>query len=240
MMIFMALKNSMHAFVRCARTVRQGAALGLAGAGLALLGGCAALPDKPVRSLMYDFGPGALPVQSATPVVAGAAVMLPPLALADVTVAGGALDSTAMFYRLGYSNAQQLRPYTQARWSMPPALLLDQRLRQRLGQQRVIFKAREAAALRRSQEASVPLLRLELEEFSQLFSTPGASAGLIRLRATLLAISPAGEQLIAQRAVTVQRPAPSADAAGGVQALSAAADAAIDELAQWLAQAGPR
>jgi cholesterol transport system auxiliary component len=115
--------------------------------------------------------------------------------------------------------------------------LLGQRLRERLGQQRAVFNAREGVALNRSQNASLPLLRLELEEFSQLFSAPGASVGLIRLQATLLEMTPAGEKLIAQRAVTLQRPAPSADAAGGVHALTAAADAAIEELAQWLAQA---
>jgi cholesterol transport system auxiliary component len=41
---------------------------------------------------------------------------------------------------------------------------------------------------------------------------------------------------VAQRAVVVQRPASSADAPGGVRALTAAADAAIDELEQWLWQ----
>jgi cholesterol transport system auxiliary component len=38
--------------------------------------------------------------------------------------------------------------------------------------------------------------------------------------------------------VIVQRPAPSADAAGGVRALSAATDAAAEELVDWLAQQG--
>ena len=42
--------------------------------------------------------------------------------------------------------------------------------------------------------------------------------------------------MMAQRTVVVQRPAPSADAAGGVRALGAATDAAVDELAQWLRQ----
>jgi cholesterol transport system auxiliary component len=84
------------------------------------------------------------------------------------------------------------------------------------------------------------LLRLELEEFSQLFSTPDASVGLIRLRATLLEITPAGEKLLGQRNVVVQRPATSADAPGGVRALTAATDAAIEELDQWLQQAPAR
>lgn len=215
----------------------------------ALLGGCA-LPDKPRRAALYDFGPGAMAGVPAAPAAPGAPVVpatggaprpvLPPLAIDDISTAGGALDSQALLYRLAYADGQQLRPYAQARWSMPPAQLLGQRLRERLGQQRAVLNAREGVALNRSQNASLPLLRLELQEFSQLFSAPGASVGLIRLQATLLALTPAGEKLLAQRTLMLQRPAPSADAAGGVRALTAASDAAIEELAQWLAQAGAR
>jgi cholesterol transport system auxiliary component len=233
----------------------QPLALALAFSGVlaaALLGGCA-LPDKPRRAALYDFGPGALvnvsvapgaPVAHATPATPATAgaprPVLPPLAIDDISSAGGALDGQALLYRLAYADGQQLRPYAQARWSMPPAQLLGQRLRERLGQQRAVVNAREGVALNRSQNASLPLLRLQLQEFSQLFSAPGASAGLIRLQATLLEMTPAGEKLIAQRTVTLQHPAPSADAAGGVRALTAASDAAIEELAQWLAQAEAR
>lgn len=194
-----------------------------------LLGGCA-LPDKPTRPTMYDFGPGAFATQ------AGASPALSPLALADVATAGGALDNMAVLYRLGYSDAQQLRPYSKARWSMPPAQLLRQRLRERLGQHRVVLNASEGVALNRSQNTHLPLLRLQLEEFSQVFSAPESSVGLVRFHATLAEITPAGERLIAQRQFVVQRPAGSADAPGGVRALTQASDAAIDELDQWLRQ----
>ena len=80
------------------------------------------------------------------------------------------------------------------------------------------------------------LLRIELEEFSQLFESATASTGLLRLRGTVVQATPLGEKLIGQRAVIVQRPAPSADAAGGVRALTAATDAAVLELDQWLQQ----
>lgn len=59
---------------------------------------------------------------------------------------------------------------------------------------------------------------------------------LIRLHATLIEITPSGQQLVAQRSLSVQRPATSADAAGDVRALTQATDAAIDELDQWLRQ----
>ncbi len=199
---------------------------------LGLVAGCSVV-DKPTRAAMYDFGPGALSTQAgATP----AAPALAPLAIADIATSGGALDNQAVLYRLGYLDAQQLRPYSQARWSMPPAQLLRQRLRERLGPQRVVFNAQEGAALNRSQNANLLMLRLELEEFSQLFSAPDASVGLVRLHATLVEITPAGETLVAQRNLSVQRPATRADAAGGVRALTAATDAAIDELDQWLRQ----
>ena len=41
---------------------------------------------------------------------------------------------------------------------------------------------------------------------------------------------------MAQRAFQVQRPAPTADAAGGVRALTAAVDAAALDIARWLQQ----
>lgn len=200
-----------------------------------LLGGCA-LPDKPMRATMYDFGPGPLLTQPGA-----RQAPLPPLAIDNIATSGGALDNMAVLYRLGYADAQQLRPYSKARWSMPPAQLVRQRLREQLSQRRAVFNARESVALNRSQNAVLPwLLRLELEEFSQLFTAPDASVGLIRLRATLLEVTPAGEKLLGQRNVVVQRPATSADAAGGVRALTAATDAAIEELDQWLQQAPAR
>ena len=197
---------------------------------------CSALPDKPTRSLMYDFGPGALADQPTS-----REAPLPPLAIDDISTPGGALDNMAVLYRLGYADAQQLRPYSIARWSMPPALLVRQRLRSQLSQRRVIFNAGASAALNRRQSATLPLLlRMDLEEFSQIFSAPDTSVGVIRLRATLLEVTPAGEKLLGQRSVVVQRPAPSPDAAGGVRALAAATDAAIEEIDQWLQQTPAR
>ncbi len=197
------------------------------------LAGCSGLPDKPTRATMYDFGPGPLATLPTT-----RQAPLPALALDDISTSGGALDNMAVLYRLGYADAQQLRPYSQARWSMPPAQLVRQRVREQLGQRRAVFNAGASVALNRSQNAVLPLLlRMDLEEFSQLFTAPDTSVGLIRLRATLVEVTPAGDKLVGQRNVIVQRPAPSSDAAGGVQALTAATDAAIEEIDQWLQQA---
>ena len=197
------------------------------------LSACSALPDKPLRAALYDFGPGPLSTLPATRQAA-----LPPLALSDISTPGGALDNQAVLYRLAYADAQQLRPYSQARWSMPPAQLVRQRLRETLGRDRAIFNAGEGPALNRSAALGPPprTLQLQLEEFSHLFQSPGSSTGLVRLHATFVENTPSGEKLLAQRYFPVQRPATSADAAGGVRALTAATDAAIEEISLWLQQ----
>ena len=201
-----------------------------------VLAGCSALPDKPVRATMYDFGPGNLTTPPTT-----RQAPLPALAIDDISTNGGALDNMSVLYRLAYADAQQLKPYSQARWSMPPAQLVRQRLRDQLGQRRTVFNAGDSAALNRSQNAVLPLLlRIDLEEFSHLFTTPAASVGLVRLRVTLLEVTPSGEKLVGQRNVVVQRPADSPDAPGGVRALTQATDAAIEEIDQWLRQTPAR
>ena len=189
------------------------------------LGGCAALQPKP-RATVYDFGPGPVGTVASTRMAP-----LPALVLAD-TEASAALDSNAVLYRLTYSDPQQLRPYTLARWSMTPAQLLQQRLRAHLGQARPVLNA----GLGLAADKPAMVLHLELDEFSQLFETTERSSGQIRLRATLGQGGQGVERLLAQRSFIVQRPAASADAAGGVRALTEASDAVIAEIAQWLQQ----
>jgi cholesterol transport system auxiliary component len=195
---------------------------------LAGIVGCAT-PDKPVRATLYDFGPGATSAQ------APAQVALAPLVLADIE-SFGALDGSAVHYRLGYADQHQLRPYANARWSAPPPQLIRQRLREQLARERPVLDLGESAALSRNGGAMPRVLRIELEEFSHYFESQAESSGLLRLRVTLMENTPAGEKLVAQRAVLVSRPAPTPDAPGGVRALAAATDAAADEIGQWLLQ----
>ena len=211
--------------------------------GLILLAGCSALPSPPERPVQYDFGPGAL-----APVVTDRRAPLAPLALADVEAPGLPEGSTAVLYRLLYADAQQLRPYSQARWSQPPAQLVQQRLRDLLGERRAVLKADDASAQARegalgaqaSQGGKLPaVLRVELEEFSHHFTSATDSAGLVRLRATVVDLTPAGEQLRGQRVFVARTPARSADAAGGVGALADATTQAAQELAAWVAQVQP-
>jgi cholesterol transport system auxiliary component len=207
------------------------------------LTGCT-LPRPVNTPVVYDFGPGALQTLPSTRIAS-----LPPLEL-GTPHASVALGSNAVLYRLAYVDAQQLKPYTLARWSMPPAQLIAQRLREHLGQQRAVVTPGEivlprsaASALQGAgavpiRQASQPLLnlRLELEEFSQLFDAPDHSSGVLRLRATLTQRSSAGESLLVQRSFVVQSPAPTPDAAGGVRALTATTDQVISDIELWLNQ----
>lgn len=221
-------------------TAYQSSARGIFGLIFAMsalgIAGCSALPGPPLRPVLYDFGPG--PLQ---PTATDRRAPLPPLALAEVEAPGLPDGSNAVLYRLIYSDAQQLRPYAQARWNQPPAQLLQQRLREQLGQRRAILKADDGAAQARdtTQGGNLPpVLRVEVEEFSHTFSSPTDSVGLLRLRATLVEPTAAGEKLLGQQVFTVQKPAASADAAGGTRALAEAAEQAAQELAQWLEQLG--
>lgn len=205
------------------------------------------LPHPAQSPVVYDFGPGArqqVPANRMAP--------LPPLEV-SAPRANAALAGQAVLYRLAYADAQALKPYTLARWSMPPAQLIDQRLREQLGLRRAVLgtgelmaatAARRGASAGASSAISAPSagspaalnLRLELEEFSQLFEAQDQSTGLLRLRATLMRRSPAGDTLLGQRTFIVQKPAATADAAGGVRALAAAADQAVSDIEGWLAQ----
>lgn len=191
------------------------------------LGGCASVVDKPVRPTLYDFGPVAAVGAPQTP--------LPPLVIGDIEGAG-ALEGSAVLYRLAYADANQLRAYSLARWTAPPTQLVRQRLREQLGRERPVLNLGESAALARENGVQPHVLRLELEEFAHVFESADRSHGALRLRATLLANTPGGERLLGQRSIAVDRPAASQDAPGGVRALAAATDAAAAEISRWLQQ----
>lgn len=200
-------------------------------AAVVLLAGCGSLPDRPSRAMLYDFGP----VLSARAPAQGAVSSLPTLSLAEID-ASTRLEGTQILYRLAYADANELRPYGQSRWSVAPNQLLYRRLRDALAERRTVLNREESASLTRTAGRVPRTLRVSLEEFSHYFEAPTQSAGLVRLRATLVQSAPGGDSVVAQRSFTVQRPAPSADAPGGVRALTLASDAAIAELVAWVDQ----
>jgi cholesterol transport system auxiliary component len=182
-----------------------------------LLAACAT-PQAPTAKAVYDFGP-----MLSTPAAAPTAAASGPTISLGTVEASSALESTQVLYRLAYADAQQLRPYAQARWSMPPAQLLRLRLRDALSARGTVLSKPDAAGW---------VLKIELDEFSQLFDSATSSSAVVRLHASLLQ----GDKLVAQRSLLARAPAPSADAPGGVRALTAATDDAVQQLSTWVAQ----
>ncbi|MFZ6770921.1 ABC-type transport auxiliary lipoprotein family protein [Undibacterium sp. Di26W] len=181
----------------------------------AILSACSSTPVA--QRQQYDFGPW-LAETPATPLPGRLQFSLTEIAVP------AALESNAMLYRLQYDNVQQLKAYSQHRWSMPPAQLLAQRLKTRMANQGSdVMLSTEAAS-------PFPVLRIELEEFSQIFSSPNQSHAQISLRASLVK----GRQLLAQKSFQQKVNAASADAPGGAKAMQEAADASIDALQTWI------
>ncbi len=120
-------------------------------------------------------------------------------------------------------------PYAQSQWVMSPAALLTQRLRSSLS-------ASSFGEIHRvsSDDPAIYALRSELFEFEQVFDQPGRSRGVLRLRATL-----EGNGVWAQRTFAIEKPAPTADAAGGVTALSQCADELAVLINQWALASPP-
>jgi cholesterol transport system auxiliary component len=188
----------------------------LALAAAAALAGCAGNTTAP--PVEYDFGPG------------GATLEEPPRLARAITVADASapawLDSPALVYRLAYRDAAQPRAYAESRWVAPPAALFTAQLRQRL-----VATTRSGVLVPDDGVRTAATLRVELQEFSQVFDAPERSRAVVRVRAVLVADG----RLLAQTSFTLDRSAPSPDAAGGARALALAADAAIDRLIGWTA-----
>lgn len=180
----------------------------------------ACLSSVPVPPAEYDFGPGAAPVEE------------PPRLRRDITVAAVSapawLDSPALVYRLAYHDASQPRSYVGSRWIAPPAELLTARLRDRFA-----ATARSGVLAPADGVRSAVTLRVELLEFSQVFEAPDRSRALVRVRALLVE----NGRLVAHTSFSAGPPAPSPDAAGGARALTQAADAVIERLIGWTADA---
>lgn len=86
---------------------------------------------------------------------------------------------------------------------------------------------------------SVVVLRIELEAFQQVFSSPTQSTGVVRWRATALQPGADGDRLLGQKVFVAQQPAATADAAGGAQALAQATDQAARDVDVWLGTVAP-
>jgi cholesterol transport system auxiliary component len=137
-------------------------------------------------------------------------------------------DSPAIVYRLAYRDAAQPAPTRREPLAGAPAVLFTAQLRQRLA-----ATTRSGVLVPGDGVRANATLRVELQEFSQVFDAPDRSRAVVRVRAVLVSDA----RLVAQTSFSVDRPAPSPDSAGGARALALAADAAIDRLIGWTADA---
>ena len=128
------------------------------------------------------------------------------------------LDGPGIAYRLAHADAHRREVYRDSRWVATPAALLTQRLQQRVAE---------------GGTGAPALLVVQLDEFAQVFSAPERSRGVVRLRARLF--EPGAAEGGPERVFSAERAADSADARGGVRALSQAADEAIERVLAWAA-----
>lgn len=174
-----------------------------------MLGACAGSARNDVAAV-YDFG---LP----SPVVAPDGGW-PKLALEVRSPPW--LDASAIDYRLAYDDPLKRRHYVDSRWAGAPAGLIANRLRQQLG-----------AADGNGNVAADCLLRVELQEFSQVFDSPQASRALLQGRASLI---DGKRRPVAEREVSIEMTAATPDAPGGVKALVLAGNELGLQLAGWM------
>jgi cholesterol transport system auxiliary component len=127
------------------------------------------------------------------------------------------LDSSAMQYRLLYAANQRRQSFAESRWAASPAELLGHALRKRM------LSGEVGGACR---------LRVDLDEFVQVFDSAKDSRAVLEARAQLVA--PTGGEVLARRSFSLSRPAASADAGGGAAAMAGAVDAFARDLHDWL------
>lgn len=177
-----------------------------AAAGLALAG-CSAL-SRPDAPSLHDLG------------LAAPVALAPGAAPARVDVLAPAwLDSAAMQYRLDWNAPTQRRNYAASRWVAPPPALLEHQLARALGGEGARNHCR---------------LRIELDEFVQIFADPQRSQVELVARASLL---PARTNVaLGTREFRLSEPAPSADAPGGVSAYRLATVRLGAAVGQWLGE----
>lgn len=175
------------------------------------LAGCAGTPAA-LADIRYDLGPAPQTTNSGP---------MPAVKVLEVT-APEALTSDKLIYRLSYADAQQTASYANSHWTMAPAALLTQRLRNALSQRGTVLTGADGV--------SAPVLKVDLSEFEQVFDSQTQSHGAVTARATLTH----GGKVLAQHTFIARAPASSSDAAGGVQALAAASDDLVAQITAWL------
>jgi cholesterol transport system auxiliary component len=175
-----------------------------------VLAGCGGLQLQPRQLAVYDLGLGERSMLSPA-----LATELAPAQIVFVTPPW--LESDAMQYRLAWSDPARRRAFAESRWVSAPASMLELVLERTL---------RPDAASGRCR------LRVDLDEFVQVFSTAERSEIRIVLRAGLL--PPRSDLALATREFGLVEPAPSANASGGARAFRVGAQRLGAELSDWI------
>lgn len=153
----------------------------------------------------------------------------PPLRVARVEGPSWARKRT-MYYQLGFRTPAVLGWYGRSRWAEPPTVMLGRAVRSGLA-----ASGRWRAILDADDRARAPLrLHVELRRFMQVFPEPDRVFG--RLRARVVLLEEETGRLAGQRTFSYRVAGPSADAPGGVQALSEAATRFCEDLLSWLVE----
>lgn len=125
------------------------------------------------------------------------------------------LKDTGIDYRLLYARPTERRSYTRDRWVAPPGALLQQHLNNGL-------------------DPSGPRLRIELQDFEQIFDRADSARVVMVVQATAEASH--SDMKAANQAFRFEAPAASPDAAGALQAFPILIRKAEDELTHWVEQ----
>jgi cholesterol transport system auxiliary component len=183
-----------------------------------LVASCALQPPAADLPTIYDFGP--------PPSHARSNPAIPATVLVTPVRAPAWLDESGIVYRLLHEDSSRPRVYAMSQWSAPPAALITDRIYSR-------FAAASQGAVSPGFSAqSDYTIRIQLDDFSQHFTAREASSAILKARASLL--SSGERRLLAQREFEVTRPA-GPNAAGAVNALTAAVDVFTEELVRWTA-----
>lgn len=186
------------------RLVRMRVRGALIGAGVALAAGCGVMPERPAPAAIYDLGPGE------------AGALAPALAPARIILSAPPwLQSGTMHYRTEWNGPERRRAYAGSRWAAEPAAMLGLVLGRALGG-----------------GGGRCRLRIEVDEFEQVFMSPRDSEARLVLRAALLAPGAAGP--LASTTLNLSEPAPTPDAGGAAVAFRNATARLAATLAAWM------
>ena len=184
------------------------------------LAACSIGPAPKDAASAYDLGAAPAAVQSQARIKSS--LLVQPVG------APSWLDTYSIVYRLNYQDPARQLTYANSRWAAPAATLVTQRLRAQLA------TVSDGGVLSLADSARADYaLRIDLEQFDQVFDSADASRGVIVARASIVNL--ARRSLTVQKTFTIEKTATSANAEGGVRALAAGSNELIDAIVAWTA-----